>query len=232
MARTSSKGKCHFCGAEFSKAGMSKHLATCPARLAGTVTTSTSRQKTPPTQTRLFHLVVEGRGAPMYWMHLEMPVEATLSNLDTFLRDQWLECCGHLSAFNIAGESYASTVDREWGMDEKSMRGVKLGKVLSVGQQFEHEYDFGTTTELKLKVVAEREGMAVKGKSVQVLAQNEPPEIPCENCGKLATQVCSQCIYEGEGWVCDDCAEEHECGEDMLLPVVNSPRVGMCGYTG
>ena len=117
-------------------------------------------------------------------------------------------------------------------MDEKSMRGVKLGKLLSVGQQFEHEYDFGTTTELKLKVVAEREGMAVKGKPVQVLAQNEPPEIPCENCGKLATQVCSECIYEGEGWVCDDCAEEHECGEDMLLPVVNSPRVGMCGYTG
>ena len=37
---------------------------------------------------------------------------------------------------------------------------------------------------------------------------------------------------EGEGWVCDECAPKHKCGEDMLLPVVNSPRVGMCGYTG
>jgi hypothetical protein len=27
-------------------------------------------------------------------------------------------------------------------------------------------------------------------------------------------------------------SEEHECGEEALLPVVNSPRMGMCGYTG
>jgi len=26
--------------------------------------------------------------------------------------------------------------------------------------------------------------------------------------------------------------KDHERGEKMLLPVVNSPRVGMCGYTG
>jgi hypothetical protein len=45
----------------------------------------------------------------------------------------------------------------------------------------------------------------------------EPPLISCEVCGKPATEVC---------------AGEHECGEEMLLPVVNSPRVGMCGYTG
>jgi len=32
--------------------------------------------------------------------------------------------------------------------------------------------------------------------------------------------------------VCEGCAGEHECGEEMLLPVVNSPRVGMCGYEG
>jgi len=34
------------------------------------------------------------------------------------------------------------------------------------------------------------------------------------------------------GWLCDECAPKHKCGEDMLLPVVNSPRVGKCGYTG
>ena len=35
-----------------------------------------------------------------------------------------------------------------------------------------------------------------------------------------------------EGWLCQSCADEHECGEDMLLPVVNSPRTGVCGYAG
>ncbi len=136
--------------------------------------------------------------------------------------------CRARQQFDIAGASYASYPDPEFG--DKSMR-VKVGTILSPGQQFSHEYDFGTTTDLRLKVVGEREGEA-KGKSIQVLARNEAPLISCELCGKPATEVCAQCIYEGGGWLCDSCAEEHECGEEMLLPVVNSPRVGMCGYTG
>jgi hypothetical protein len=31
---------------------------------------------------------------------------------------------------------------------------------------------------------------------------------------------------------CQDCLVEHECGEEMALPVVNSPRMGVCGYAG
>ena len=40
------------------------------------------------------------------------------------------------------------------------------------------------------------------------------------------------CIEEGAGLLCSHCAKKHECGEDVQLPVVNSPRMGMCGYTG
>ncbi len=136
----------------------------------------------------------------------------------------------HLEACTqrTAAVSYASYPDPEFG--DKSMR-VQVGTIASPGQQWSHEYDFGTTTELRLKVVAERVGEA-QGKSIQVLARNEAPLISCEVCGKPATEVCAQCIYEGRGWLCDACSEEHECGEEMLLPVVNSPRVGMCGYTG
>jgi hypothetical protein len=121
-------------------------------------------------------------------------------------------------------------MDDEWGMDEKSMR-VRLDKALNPGQTCSYEYDYGTTTELRLKVISERE-VEAKGKAIQVLARNSPPVILCERCGKPATNVCSQCIFDDKGWLCDDCAEEHECGEEMLLPVVNSPRVGMCAYTG
>lgn len=114
--------------------------------------------------------------------------------------------------------------------EEKSMN-VKIGSVLGPGMSFIHEYDFGTTTELALKVLSEREGEPMN-KSIQIMARNDPPLIVCSVCGKAATQVCAQCIYEGKGWLCDKCPSEHECGEEMLLPVVNSPRVGMCGYTG
>lgn len=108
---------------------------------------------------------------------------------------------------------------------------VAASNVLRPGMKFCHKYDFGTTTELTLRVVAEWEG-ETKGKSIQLLSKNEPPSIMCGMCGKIATQVCSQCIWSGAGWLCDECARKHGCGEDMLLPVVNSPRVGMCGYTG
>ena len=30
---------------------------------------------------------------------------------------------------------------------------------------------------------------------------------------------------------CQEHADEHE-HDDMLMPIVNSPRTGMCGYTG
>ena len=227
MPRTITKGRCRFCNAEYTKSGMAKHLQTCKARTAAESDSGGRKAR----QGRLLLLMIWGRYASMYWMHLDIPADTTLTRLDRFLRDTWLECCGHLSAFRIAGDSYVSYVDSVYGLDDRSMRGVKLGDVLRVGDQCIHEYDFGTTTELSLRVVAEREGR-IRGTSVAVLARNEPPHIPCERCGREATQVCAQCVYEGAGWLCDACAKTHECGEEMFLPVVNSPRVGMCGYTG
>ena len=225
MTRQKSEGKCAFCNATLSKATMTKHLKLCKQRKAVSEASSAKRKLQ---KTKSFHLVVEGHGLPEYWMHLCAPAHATLKVLDSFLRDIWLECCGHLSAFTIEGTNYSVSPMKEYG--ERSMK-VVLDDVLSPGMKFYHEYDFGTTTELMLRVVSEMECEA-KGKTIQLLARNDPPSIICESCGKIATQVCTQCIWEGTGWLCDKCAGKHECGEDMLLPVVNSPRVGMCGYTG
>jgi Plasmid pRiA4b ORF-3-like protein len=229
MARQASKGICTFCHGEFSKSAMTRHLETCEQR-ASTEAKAGNRRKAQ--KIRTIYLVVEGHDLPLYWMHLDVTASTTLATLDCFLRDTWLECCGHLSAFEIGGVRYAvdAGMDDGWGIDEKSMR-VRLDKVFSPGQSCSYEYDYGTTTELKLKVIAERE-VEAKGKAIEVLVRNTPPVILCEECGKPATNVCSQCIFDGKGWLCDDCAEEHECGEEMLLPVVNSPRVGMCAYSG
>jgi hypothetical protein len=97
--------------------------------------------------------------------------------------------------------------------------------------QLIHEYDFGSTTELTIKVVSEFESTMKTGK-VEILARNDPPQIKCSYCDNRATAICTECIYEDAGWLCDDCAEDHDCGQDMMLPVVNSPRTGVCGYTG
>ncbi|PJB49418.1 MAG: hypothetical protein CO103_05750 [Chloroflexi bacterium CG_4_9_14_3_um_filter_45_9] len=221
MTRQMSEGKCSFCNATFRKAAMAKHLKSCKQR-------KDALEKSSEKKTKGFHLVVEGRYLPDYWMHLSASANATLKDLDAFLRTIWLECCGHLSAFTIEGTSYSISPMRDY--DERSMR-VALKDVLAPGMKFYHEYDFGTTTELTLKVVSELEDEAMS-RSIRLLARNDPPSIACESCGKIATQVCTDCIWSGKGWLCDECAREHECGEEMLLPVVNSPRVGMCAYRG
>jgi hypothetical protein len=215
-----SLGKCGLCGGLFGKAAMTRHIQSCNPQ----VPPAKASAKKP---VECFHLVVEGGYRGMYWMHVSVAADEALSRLDGLLRLLWLECCGHLSAFSVNRIQYFSTPPDS---GEKSMSSP-LRKVLRVGDKFLYEYDFGSTTELRLKVAGLRESMD----KVQILARNEPPEILCNYCdeGRPATQICSQCGWEeGSGWLCSKCAKNHECGEEMLLPAANSPRVGVCGYTG
>jgi hypothetical protein len=208
-----SKGTCMLCNSTFDKSGMTKHLRSCIEK--SRVDINEKPELSP--FLKFFHLLVEGRYLPEYWMHLKVSSHARFEDLDNFLREIWLECCGHMSAFRV-------------GREEVKKR-LKLQYVLRPGMQLIHEYDFGSTTELALKVISEFKSNIKKGE-VEILTRNDPPEIKCSYCDNLATRICTECIYEGTGWLCNDCAEDHECGEDMLLPVVNSPRTGVCGYMG
>lgn len=224
MARTASKGECALCGKVFSKGGMTRHLASC----SGEATPAPPGDRRGGRTQRPLHLIVAGRDRPAYWMHLEVPAPTTLRELDSFLRETWLECCGHLSAFTIDGRRFS--VDPDPWEGGRGMN-VPLGRVLRAGARFLHEYDFGTTTELLLTVVGPRENPSGDA-GIRVLARNLPPEIPCRECGEPAAQICTECMWSSVGWLCDACSRKHACGTEMLLPVVNSPRVGMCGYTG
>jgi hypothetical protein len=223
MPRQTSTGTCTFCQGTSSKGTMTRHLSACQQRQAAS---QAPAGRETGRATPILHLVAEGYEP--YWLHFEVRADATLATLDAFLRDIWLECCGHMSQFCIDGEDYVSGAAEELGA---STMNVTLAKVCRPGMTCTYAYDFGTTTELKLRVVAERLG-ARQREAVQVLARNTAPVFSCVGCGQEATQVCTQCLYEDEGWLCDACAPEHACGDEMCLPVVNSPRVGICGYAG
>jgi len=217
------KGTCNLCGKIFKKAAMTNHLKSCreknPPKAPG---------KEKPCKEKVFYLLVEGRDLLDYWMHVEAPADSVLSQLDDLLRRTWLECCNHISAFTIDKERYS--VEPLAELEEKDMY-ISLGDVLRPRMRFYHVYDYGTTTKLTLKVVSVRERL-ISNEPPQILARNEPPEIVCDSCGKLATHVCSCWHWGGEGWLCDACVTKHGCEYGMLLPVVNSPRVGICGYDG
>jgi hypothetical protein len=189
---------------------MTTHLKTCaPAKLA---------RVTAAQPEELLMLRVQGKDSPVYWLDLAVKPGAKLAALDKFLRDIWLECCGHLSAFFSQGRRDVS-------------KRLPVGAVLgSIGGPLSHEYDFGSTTELVIKLSGTVTGATRN--AVHLLARNEPPVWPCHQCGQPASAICVECMYEDKGFCCAKHAEDHACGEDMLLPVVNSPRMGVCGYTG
>jgi hypothetical protein len=216
---------------------MTRHLTSCPDRNEAIARSEKATKSPKP----VLHLVVEGRYQPMYWLHVETRADSEFDALDSYLRDIWLECCGHLSQFTFPHEEgpRGSAMANPWEMFEDMRSGRMpgeeamddpIGKRVHKGDVFYYEYDFGSTTHLKLKVAGQRQGN-LKKHEVRLLARNEPPEILCD-CGKRATELCMECSYEPDGWLCESCAAEHPCGEEAIIPIANSPRVGVCGYTG
>lgn len=237
MAKPTSTGICMLCEKRYSRSGMGRHIQAC--RRKADVRERVRGDHLDLPSKRSFHVSIGTRYDSRYWMHLEMPQDLKLQDLDRFLRNIWLECCGHLSAFHISGVMYQGG-DTDWfddfgGPPTKDMR-FAAHQVLSRGQRFAYEYDFGTTTELSLKVVSELAPRLRNG--IRLLARNDPPRFRCNTCRKAAADVicveCSMAAYSNPdpGFLCDACGSRHGCGDMMYLPVVNSPRVGMCGYVG
>jgi hypothetical protein len=220
VARKQSKGTCVYCGKELSKAGMTKHLVTCPQRQEAI---ATAEHKKGSSET-LHHLRIQDAYRNEFWLDLEMRGAKTLQDLDDYLRAIWLECCGHMSQFSLGGG-----FEREVGMRRK------LNDIFQPGSELTHIYDFGTSSETIVKCVELREGKPLTTKAIALMARNNMPESVCIECGQPATHLCMECMIEDQtaGTLCDQHTENHpheDYGEPLEL--VNSPRMGMCGYTG
>ena len=100
---------------------------------------------------------------------------------------------------------------------ERSM-GVKVGDALLLsGEPVEYEYDFGSTTTLKLSVMTERTGRPGRS-AVRLLARNMPPVWPCAISGQPATWVCTYCLQEeGDAFASTTHREQHACSEQEGL---------------
>src|SRR5688500_9858705 len=119
------KGICFLCGGSVGKRAMTRHLQKCRQEHADRFPAHRKSGKPRP----MLHVLVEGSGP--CWMHVEAADNATLAELDSLLRSKWLECCGHLSAFDIQSQRYsAMPMQDDWfgGPPERSMD-VAIGKI-------------------------------------------------------------------------------------------------------
>ncbi|OAA91096.1 SEC-C metal-binding domain-containing protein [Clostridium ljungdahlii] len=220
------KGKCYYCNKEFSKAGILKHIKSCKVMKESMGLDESSSSS----NINKFILGVYSKYDKDYWMYITIDINCTLKNLDQFLRDIWVECCGHLSMFEIYGERYESEIDTDWTFGEPSNdMNIKLKNVIGLNNKIEYEYDFGSTTYLEIKVI-DKIICSNKGKDIELIARNNEPELKCSNCGSKASYY----DYENEEYLCDDCFEDSTSDEEMIEEVdyVNSPRAGVCGYHG
>ena len=199
---------------------MARHFAACSKRREAIA----AADRKPGKKQRLFHLQIQDAWQGTYWLHLEMNGFATLGDLDHYLRAIWLECCGHMSRFSIGG----------WGGEEIGMKS-RAKEVFDSGAELTHIYDFGTSSETLIKTAGVREGKPLTRHPIVLLARNKAPVSPCMECEQPAKWLCMECVYELDkpGLLCDEHEQSHPheaYGEP--LPLVNSPRVGLCAYCG
>lgn len=220
MANIESRGICIFCGVAFAKRSMTKHLNGCKKHQEVIENASASKTK----DGTLYHLVIQDAYLKDFWLHLEMNGHAKLTTLDQYLRYIWLECCGHMSQFSIGG----------WKGEEISMS-KSVQSIFEHSSELVHIYDFGTSSETLVKVVGKRSGKPLTKHPIMLMARNEMPVVTCMECEQTARWLCNECIYEDNesGFLCDDHVKNHPHDEyNTPIELVNSPRMGMCGYEG
>ncbi|MDR3245329.1 MAG: hypothetical protein LBT50_02730, partial [Prevotellaceae bacterium] len=86
-----SEGKCLFCGKTFAKTSINRHLKI-----------HLDQKETENPKEKSYFVKVETDthyGTMPYFLSLGVDSAATMQYIDDFLRNIWLECCEHLSAF-------------------------------------------------------------------------------------------------------------------------------------
>ena len=176
-----------------------------------------------------FVIKIVGEDNNKFWIYLDVDGNLRLSDLDGFLRKEWLECCGHMSLFYVDKAEHRPS---RYAGGALSM-GRSLNNVLRETAKFRYEYDFGSITTLRLTVVAARApDNSGKQENISILARHDDVTFLCNVCGSKAVHICSSCeIWDG-GAHCAKCAPKHDCGMESMLPVAQSPRAGVCAYAG
>lgn len=209
-----SKGKCYSCGNIYSGRGLTRHIKSCKDLQ--------NKLQSEQGEDIYFMLRIRGKYNKSFFLYLDIKGEAIFDELDQFLRDIWLECCNHLSDIRI-NDKVITFPSESYQYQE-----FKLIDLLDLGSFFTYRYDFGSTTELEIDVLDKRKG-AKRKDTIEILARNLLT-LKCEECGKRAIWI----TWDDDHfpyYFCDDCIEEYN-GEYGYLPIVNSPRMGVCGYDG
>lgn len=214
------KGKCYYCNRELTERTIKRHIKTC-SKIKEVISDEIKDNK--KTRNQFILSMKDKYDKNTYCIYLSMDENLQLQHLNKFIRDVWVECCDHLSSFYIDGMIYDDNRNQLYQMN------AKLKEVLSIGQKFEYQYDFGSTTHIILEVI-DKIQVSKSHSQIEILARNNENECTCNQCGKQAEYY----QYETESFFCEECAEklDEDEFEELYRGYFNSPRDGVCGYVG
>jgi hypothetical protein len=215
---------CKTCPAKFFKKDIITHQNTCIV--------STNKHKSG----YLIRFVSYGQNNNQYYMYALFDASSTFSDIDIFLKEMWVECCGHLSGFSNLNSQI------------KIKNSTLISKYPNQST-FLYEYDYGSTTQVFFEFI-EILNLNKKTKTkqpIELLLRNDPPYIKCYSCDKNSVfyyEDMSFCREDSYGFYLEKPKEiketkvikktkepkEIRIQKEYLLPILNSPRSGVCGY--
>ena len=203
-----SKINCKFCNKKFGIKAINDHLSVCiqnfvddkSGYLIEFISTNYITNKT-------------------YQMFVIFGTKCKFSHIDTFLRNIWCECCGHMSTLDVFEE-----------VNKNKTQSVKFNTLISKyenAKQFIYSYDMGSTTDIYFRIIKKLEGTN-KNTDIELLYRNEPFKVKCHNykkCKEYATNIYYDELY------CNDCKNNiDEEEQELILKLSNSPRTGICAF--
>lgn len=220
------QGKCYYCGKELNERTIKRHMKSCGEMQS--VINEEMAAKKGRTRNQFILSLKDKYNKKRYCIYLSISGELQLVHLDKFIRDVWVECCGHLSSFIIDNNRYNDNSD---GMYEMN---VLLKDVLREGLKFDYEYDFGSTTHIELEVISKIK-VSTNHSMIEIIARNNEIVHKCSRCRKTAKYI----NYSQNEFLCEDCTKGYSdydfhnmCIEEIGHEYYNSPRDGVCGYCG
>ena len=183
------KAKCYYCNKELTERTIKRHMKNCDT-MKKKISEEFEENKSKRKQ---YIISIKYKYCKDYCIYISIDAALQLCHLDQFIRDVWVECCGHLSEFIIDGTRYLDNSDGNYQMN------VRLKDVLYSGLKFEYEYDFGSTTYLTLEVIDEIE-VSKKHSQIEIIARNNEegrPNSPREaNVDMYAMKKQKICIFQ------------------------------------
>ena len=253
-----SPGWCHLCGNVIRAAAAAAHTTSC---VMDAVRSRYIARDVDERYARSKPIMLWVRSEQRrHWMMLVVQPTTSLRQLDGFLRDTWLECCGHMSHFGIGDVQYSACVpgpgdppmfDADLAEPDQRHMVHTVEETITTGQRFRHEFDYGDTTCLDLECVATlpvpygylpefiNPPEAATGHCdnfITIVARNQPLE-HCFTCGTVAHWRYSENPYvhvppEHGGPIVAPPYFCDFCAPDDVTTVVlrNSPRSGVGCY--